>query len=400
MKRAILIVLDSVGVGAMPDANLYGDDPSANTLLNSARKTDGFSIPNLYSMGIADIDGLEELKQLLESNSQVSHNNQRIGSYGRIAELSKGKDTITGHYELMGIETEKPFKTYPDGFPEEFMHKFESAIGIECIGNYPASGTAIIDELGEEHEKTGKPIVYTSADSVFQIAANIDIISVERLYEICEVAREMLVGEFTCARVIARPYTLENSERNRTSQRKDYAISPPKDSILDIIKNSGKAVYAVGKINDIYNGQGISKYVKTKSNADGVDKTLEAIEKEFEGLIFSNLVDFDSLYGHRRDPNGYGLSLMEFDKRLPEILNALKNDDILLLCADHGNDPTQPGTDHTREYIPLLVYGKNIKANVNLSTRSSFADIGATIYEYLGVPNTAIGDSFLSLIMS
>ena len=279
------------------------------------------------------------------------------------------------------------------------MEVYEKAIGMETLGNYAASGTEIIESLGSEHEKTGKPIIYTSADSVFQIAANTDVIPLEKLYHICEIAREMLVGDVQVGRVIARPYIMENGKRTRTSDRKDYAVSPSRKTILDYIKESGKTVYAVGKINDIFNGHGVNVSVHTESNMDGVDKSIEAMHTDFEGFLFTNLVDFDSKYGHRRDAAGYGKALEEFDGRLPEIMSAMKAEDILILCADHGNDPAHSGWDHTREHVPVILFGKGIKPGVNLGTRQSFADISATIAEYLDVPKSQIGESFLNQIL-
>lgn len=373
VKRVILMVLDSLGVGELPDAEKYGD---------KGADTFGHIKENMPYIK------LDNLTALAES-----------GITAKLAEKSKGKDTITGHWEIAGLYTEVPFKTYPDGFPAEFIKKFEDAIGTEVLGNYPASGTVIIEELGPEHETTGKPIVYTSADSVFQIAANTDVIPLERLYEICEIAREMLVGEWACGRVIARPYTIKDGKRARTSDRKDYAVSPPQPTMLNNISESGKTVYAVGKISDIFNGSGVTKSVHTDSNMDGVDKTIEAINEDFEGLIFTNLVDFDSKYGHRRDPIGYGKAIEEFDARIPEILAAMKDTDMLVLCADHGNDPIHSGWDHTREYVPLVAYSKSLKGGVKLGTRDSFADIGATITDILGAKATPIGESFKNEIV-
>lgn len=386
MKRAVLIVLDSLGIGEMPDAPGYGD-AGADTLGHIAESKADLAIPNLLSLGLGNIEGVTKLKPDAEPK----------GAYGRLTEMSKGKDTITGHWEIAGLYTEIPFKTFPE-FPKEFMEKFEKEIGIETLGNYAASGTEIIEALGPEHEKTGKPIIYTSADSVFQIAANTDVIPLERLYHICEVARRMLVGDVQVGRVIARPYVIQDGKRVRTSDRKDYAVSPSGKTVMDHIKDSGKLVYAIGKINDIFNGHGVNLSVHTDSNMDGVDKTVQALHTDFEGFIFTNLVDFDSKYGHRRDPVGYGKCLEEFDKRLPEIMGAMKADDILILCADHGNDPVHEGWDHTREYVPVVVWGKNLKQSVNLGTRASFADISATIAEYLSVSKSEIGESFLGLL--
>ncbi|MBR5315719.1 MAG: phosphopentomutase, partial [Firmicutes bacterium] len=333
MKRVTLIVMDSVGVGALPDAENFGDK-GANTFGHVARDVENLQIPNLQAMGWGNIEGLAEGKFAVEAPT---------GAYGKMGEVSMGKDTITGHWEIAGLETKEPFKTYPDGFPAEFMAKFEERIGVACLGNYPASGTEIIEQLGAEHEETGKPIVYTSADSVFQIAANIDIIPLERLYEICEIARELLTGPWACGRVIARPYKIVDGERKRTSDRKDYAVSPSGVTMLDRIHQSGQTVYAVGKISDIFNDQGVSESVHTDNNMDGVDKTIEAMKKEFGGLIFTNLVDFDSQYGHRRDVAGYGEAIMDFDQRLPEIWEAMGEEELLILCADHGNDPVHEG---------------------------------------------------------
>lgn len=390
MKRVVLIVLDSLGVGALPDGEAYGDK-GANTLGHIMTQFPQIKMPNLKSLGFLEIEGVENQSKV-ESLGGTSFIK---GAFGRLMEKSKGKDTITGHWEIAGLYTEVPFKTYPDGFPRAFMEKYEEIIGRGTLGNYAASGTEIIEELGKEHEETGKPIVYTSADSVFQIAANTAIIPLEELYRICEIAREMLTGDVACGRVIARPYIIENGKRTRTSDRKDYAVSPSGKTLLDQIKDQGKTVYSIGKISDIFNNHGITTSVHTKSNMDGVDKTIEALNLDFSGLIFTNLVDFDSKYGHRRDPVGYGKCIEEFDRRLPEIFANLNEDDVLILCADHGNDPTHSGWDHTREYIPVMVYGKEIKKGVNLGTGNSFADIGATIAEMLQVPTTIIGESFL-----
>lgn len=386
MKRVILIVLDSLGIGAMPDAEKYGD-AGAHTLDHIAAAMPAFNIPNLVKLGLGRIDGVTKIKE--ESSP--------AGAFGRLAEMSTGKDTITGHWEIAGLYTEIPFKTF-SAFPSEFMAAYEKAIGMETLGNYAASGTEIIEALGPEHEKTGKPIIYTSADSVFQIAANTAVIPLEKLYQICEVAREMLIGDVQVGRVIARPYVIEGGKRIRTADRKDYAVSPSGKTVLDHVKNAGKTVYAIGKISDIFNGQGISLSVHTESNMDGVDKTIQALHADFEGFLFTNLVDFDSKYGHRREAEGYGRAIEEFDGRLPEIMAAMKQEDMLILCADHGNDPAHSGWDHTREHVPVLVYGKMVKPGVNLGTRKSFADISATIADYLAVSKTEIGESFFNQI--
>ena len=397
MKRAIIIVMDSLGVGESPDAEKYGDAGS-DTLLHVSEGTPCFNMPNLAKLGFGNIVSDRE-PGIVAGGKYAVPQDDLTGSFCRMRELSAGKDTITGHWEIAGIETPDPFKTYPDGFPEDFIKKFEEAIGRECIGNYPASGTVIIEDLGEEHERTGKPIVYTSADSVFQIAANTDVIPLEDLYGICEKARALLQGEWACGRVIARPYVKDqNGNRVRTPDRRDYAVSPHSETLLDKIKASGQTVYAVGKIHDIFNGRGITESVHTAGNMDGVDKTLEAMKKVPDGLIFTNLVDFDSLYGHRRDPEGYGRAIMDFDRRLPEILALMREDDILFITADHGNDPVHAGFDHTREYVPVVMTGNNVKAGIDLGTRSCFGDLGQTIAEYLGTEPTAIGKSFLEEI--
>lgn len=403
MKRAIIIVMDSLGVGESPDAVKYGDK-GADTLLHASEGLDWFAMPNLARLGFGNIVS-DKAPGVVCGGKYAVPQDELKGSFMRMRELSAGKDTITGHWEIAGIETPTPFKTYPDGFPEEFIREFEKAIGRECIGNYPASGTVIIDELGDEHERTGKPIVYTSADSVFQIAANTDVIPLEDLYGICEKARALLQGEWACGRVIARPYVKdEKGNRIRTSDRHDYAVSPTEPTLLDKVSEAGQTVYAVGKINDIFNGKGVTESVHTKGNMDGVDKTLEAMKREFSGLIFTNLVDFDSLYGHRRDPEGYAKAIMDFDGRMPEILAAMKDEDILFITADHGNDPIHAGFDHTREYVPVVMCGAPgsglVKAGADLGTRYTFADLGQTIAEYLGTEPTSIGESFLSDILS
>ncbi|MGI6722171.1 MAG: phosphopentomutase [Anaerovoracaceae bacterium] len=386
-NRVILIVLDSFGVGELPDAGRFGD-AGADTFGHIADRAEGFDVPNMRELGLGNIPNAAGGRFAVASP---------CGAYGRLAELSSGKDTITGHWEIAGIETMQPFKTYPDGFPAEFIAAYEKAIGRKVLGNYAASGTVIIEDLGDEHERTGYPIVYTSADSVFQIAADTDVVPLEQLYEFCRIAREMLQGEYACGRVIARPYIKVDGKRVRTADRHDYAVSPPEKTVLDCITGAGREVAAVGKINDIFNGRGITRTVHTENNMDGVDKTLDFMRDDFSGLIFTNLVDFDSKYGHRRDPQGYANALMEFDARVPQIKAAMKEGDVLMMCADHGNDPTHSGFDHTREYIPLLVYGEGIKA-VQIPDRRTFADIGETIADMLGVQGTGKGESFLDII--
>ena len=389
-KKVILIVTDSLGVGAMPDAAEYGD-AGADTFGHIWQHCGRIDMPNLLRIGWGNMP-------------EVSFHDLAIydpeANVGKCAEASKGKDTTTGHWEIAGLPTDVPFKTYPNGFPQDFMEAYQKAIGMECLGNYPASGTEIIEVLGDEHEATGKPIVYTSADSVFQIAMNVDKFGLDTLYHYCEVARKMLVGDWACGRVIARPYIINaEGKRERTSDRKDYSVTPPGDTILDMIKNAGKMVYAIGKIHDIFNEKGVVKSVHTTSNMDGIDKTIEAMREDFEGLIFTNLVDFDAKYGHRRDPEGYARCIEEFDARLPEIMKEMVNDDVLMICADHGNDPTAPGTDHTREYIPIITWGHTLKYGAEIGIRDSFGDIGATICELLRVPFTGVGTSFKKQIV-
>ena len=393
-KRIVLIIMDSVGVGYGKDADEFGDMGS-NTLGSIIRENPRLKIDNLKSMGILNLEKILPIAQ----QAKIKMPEKIIGSYGQMSELSKGKDTTTGHLEIAGLETSVPSKTYADGFPKEFIEEFEKRIGRKTMGNISISGVEIIEKLGEEHEKTGNIIVYTSADSVFQIAANVDIIPLEELYRICQIAREMLIGKWQCDRVIARPYRRVNGKPVRTPDRHDYALDPHGITLLDILKNSGKEVYAIGKIADIFNNRGITQRVTTKDNNDGISKTIQALKMDFEGLIFVNLVDFDSKYGHRRDPRGYGEALEQFDFRIPEIMKNLRDDDILIISADHGNDQCFKGFNHTRENIPLLVYGKNIKENNYLGIRDTFADISATASEYFNVDKTGLGKSFLSEIL-
>lgn len=387
MKRAIWIVLDSVGMGAMPDSEQYGDK-NVNTIAHTYEAANGLNLKHLVEYGLGNIEGMKALPMTSEPK----------GSFARLGELSKGKDTTTGHWEMIGVLTNVPFPTYPNGFPKEVMDAFEDAIGTKTLGNCTASGTAIIEELGEEHVKTGYPIIYTSADSVFQIAAHQDVIPLEKLYKMCEIARKILSGKHEVARVIARPFTGEVGNFTRTSNRRDYAISPPTPNLLTNCEAAKVPVIAVGKIEDIFNQQGVSVAIHTKDNADGIQTTLDCMEKYPEGLIFTNLVDFDMKWGHRRNPELYGKGLEAFDAALPKIIKAMKEEDILIITADHGCDPTAPGTDHTREYVPLLVIGKGIKEGMNLGTRKSFADIGETLCKYFGLPSLKIGESFLESI--
>ena len=388
-KRAVLIVLDSVGIGELPDADQYGD-VGANTLMNTKAKVPEMTLPNLCKMGLSHIEGVENLGD---------KNPQFTGSCGKLAEISLGKDTTTGHWEIAGLKVEHPFPTYPQGFPQDLITTFEEKVGRKVIGNCVASGTEILDQLGDEHVKTGSLILYTSADSVFQIAAHEEVVPLAELYRICETARAMLVDKWSVSRVIARPFLGKSGNWQRTSNRKDYSVAPFAKTMLDYIKEAGLDVKSIGKISDIYDGQGITHSAPTKDNMAGIDATIAHINQESTGLIFTNLVDFDSLYGHRRDYKGYAQALSDFDQRLPEILEVLREDDILIITADHGCDPTFKGTDHTREYVPLLIYGKNIKSSINLNTRSTFSDIGKTILEYLEVHGDINGESFLSVVV-
>ena len=389
MNRIIWIVIDSVGVGALPDAKSFGDE-GVNTLGHIVKEFSDIKIPNMIKLGLGNIDGIDYINNI----------DSPIGSFGRCNEVSQGKDTTTGHWEMTGLLVDTPFKTFENGFPKEIIDEFERRTGRKVVANKPASGTAILDEFGEHQMKTGDVIVYTSADSVFQIAAHEDIIPLEELYEMCKTAREIMMGEYAVARVIARPYVGScNGQFERTSNRRDYSLNPFDKTVLDNIKEKGLDVIGVGKIEDIFNGQGITEAIHTKDNMDGVDQTINYIKKENKGLIFTNLVDFDSKYGHRRNIKGYKEALEEFDARIPEIIEAMNDKDILIINADHGNDPAYKGTDHTREYIPLLVYGKDIKEGINLGTRKSFADIGATVADILNVSKTKNGTSFKNEIM-
>jgi len=380
------MILDSAGIGEMPDAASWGD-AGADTLGNIL-KTRKVDLPNLQKLGLGNIRFLQDLPA-------VEHPS---GNYGKCALKSNGKDTTTGHWEIAGIVLEKAFPTFPEGFPERVINKFVSETKVPgVLANVAASGTEIIKQFGEEHIKTGKPIIYTSADSVFQIAAHEEIIPIERLYEICEIARKILDGEDKVGRVIARPFLgTDSDDFKRTENRHDYAVPPP-ENLLPLLQRNGFEVVCIGKIASIYDSMGVTQDLKAKNNEQSIGQTINALNAESKGLIFSNLVDFDMLYGHRRDPEGYAKALEDFDRHLPEILDALKENDLFIITADHGNDPTFRGSDHTREYAPLLVYGKTAQAGVNLGTRESLADIGQTIAENFGVKLTD-GKSFLSEI--
>lgn len=388
INRVILFIMDSVGIGALPDAKNFGD-VGANTLGNIAINEGGINLPNLQRLGLGNIDNIVGVESI----------ESPLGAFGRSLEVSNGKDTTTGHWELAGLHLTEPFKTFPKGFPKDIIDTLENKIGRKTLGNKPASGTAILDELGEEHMSTGYPIVYTSADSVLQIAAHEEIIPLEELYEICKIAREIMMGDNAVARIIARPFVGTPGSFTRTHNRRDYSLNPTGDTVLDIAKREGLDVVAIGKIEDIFNGKGITDAVHTIDNMDGIDKTIEYIQKSSKGIIFTNLVDFDSKYGHRRDPKGYKEALENLDMRIPEILDSMNDDDIIIFTADHGNDPTYKGSDHTREYIPIVIYGNKIKQNVNIGTRKSFADIAATISDIFEIQSTGNGESFKDIII-
>lgn len=381
--RILLVVLDSVGIGALPDAEKYGDLGS-NTLGNVARAVGGLALPVLEGLGLANIVEVSGL-------SPAEHPQ---ACYGRMAEAADGKDTITGHWEMVGVIVSEPFRTYPGGFPQELIQEFSRRIGREILGNYAASGTEIIALLGQEHMETGKPIVYTSADSVFQIAAHEEVIPLEEQYRICGIARELLLGDYKVARVIARPFIGQPGAFTRTANRRDYALEPEIPTVLDALKEQGKRVISVGKIMDIFSGRGIAEGHKTRDNGHGIDTILEVMAEKRGDLIFANLVDFDMLFGHRNNAEGYARALEEVDAGLGRIIQAMNERDVLIITADHGCDPTFPGTDHTREYVPLLVFGRGLKSGVNLGTRSTFADIAATLADLLGIDYICPGTSF------
>ncbi|WEG11450.1 phosphopentomutase [Pullulanibacillus sp. KACC 23026] len=387
--RVALIVLDSVGIGEAPDAAKFGDE-GADTLGHIAESLNGLKLPHMNELGLGrlrpDVKGL-------------SPDVAVKGGYGILQEASNGKDTMTGHWEIMGLYIEKPFKVFPEGFPEELLSALKEKTGRGILGNKPASGTEIIEELGEEHMRTGDLIVYTSADSVLQIAAHEEVVPLEELYRICETAREMTRDvPYLIGRVIARPFVGQPGHFERTPNRHDYALKPFGRTVMNDLSDAGWDVIALGKINDIYDGEGVTKAVRTKDNADGVDKLLQTLDEPFNGLAFLNLVDFDAKYGHRRDPEGYGRALEYFDARLPEIIGKLGPRDLLMITADHGNDPTYKGTDHTREVVPLLVYHNGMKAGTEISTGDTYANIGATISEIFQVKAPVYGQSFLNQI--
>ena len=384
-KRVFLTVMDSVGIGEAPDAEKFGDKGS-DTLGHIAEKMNGLNMPVMGKLGLSNI---REIKGIQKAEKPMAY-------YTKMQEASNGKDTMTGHWEIMGLRIDTPFRVFPDGFPPELIQELEEKSGRKIIGNKPASGTEILVELGEEHVKTGALIVYTSADSVLQIAAHEDVVPLEELYRICEIAREMtLREEYMVGRIIARPFVGEPGDFKRTPNRHDYALKPFGRTVMNELKDSNFDVISIGKIADIYDGEGVTKALRTTSNMDGMDKQVQTLDMDFTGLSFLNLVDFDAVFGHRRDPIGYGKALEEYDGRLQEVLDKMKEDDLLIITADHGNDPVHHGTDHTREYVPLLVYSKQFKEGKELPIRKTFADIGATIADNFGVKMPEHGVSFL-----
>lgn len=388
INRAVWIVLDSVGMGELPDALKFGDVGS-DTIGNTAKAVGGLEIPNLIQLGFGNIDGIHN----------VNSTKLPLANYGRLAEISNGKDTTIGHWEMIGVYSQSAFPTYADGFPKTIIDDFITKTGVKGIlGNCAASGTEIIQELGEEHVKTGYPIIYTSADSVFQIAAHENVIPIEEQYKICKIAREILQGEHAVARVIARPFIGEVGRFERTANRRDFSLKPPYDNLLNRLKDQGYDVIGIGKIEDIFANEGITEAVHTKDNQHGIDITLEYMKDSTKGLIFTNLVEFDSKWGHRNDYQGYANGLKEFDQRLPEIISALKKEDILIVTADHGCDPTTPSTDHSREYVPLLIVGAELKQNINLGTGNTFANIGQTLAEIFNLNPLSIGESYYNKI--
>ncbi len=384
--RIHLIVLDSVGIGEAPDAADF-DDIGSDTLGHIARECGGLNMPNMAALGLSNIREIEG----------VPASDQPRAYYTKMQEASNGKDTMTGHWEIMGLYIDTPFRVFPDGFPDELIQRIEEKTGRKVIGNKPASGTEIIEELGEEHVKTGALIIYTSADSVLQIAAHEDIVPLKELYEICEFCREITLEDpYMLGRIIARPFIGEVGSFKRTANRHDYALKPFGRTTMNEMKDAGLDVIALGKISDIYDGEGITKAVRTVSNMDGMDKMVQTLGESFKGLSFLNLVDFDAVYGHRRDPKGYGQALEDYDQRLPEVFEKMTEKDLLIITADHGNDPTYKGTDHTREYVPLLVYSPRFAEGKELPLRKTFADIGATVADNFGVKLPEHGTSFLN----
>lgn len=391
MKRVFLIVLDSFGIGEMPDAADYGDRGSDT--LGAVRKSPFFRMDHMGQLGLFQIDGPNKESGGREQEPQFQ------GAVARMKERSKGKDTTIGHWEIAGVVSKSPMPVFPKGFPEQLLSQLSEQTGRGILCNRPYSGTQVIQDYGREHMETGDLIVYTSADSVLQIAAHEDVVPVEELYRYCRIARAICQGSWGVGRVIARPFKGEWPEFVRTANRHDFSLQPPAPTMLDLLKGAGKTVISIGKIVDIFAGRGITEYERTENNADGIEKTLSYMKRDFEGLCFTNLVDFDMLYGHRNDRDGYAKALAYFDGKLPELMDAMREEDLLIITADHGCDPDTPSTDHSREYVPMLMYGKHCRTGVNLGTRGSFADIAATILAYFGVEQTCGGASFLPLVM-
>ncbi|WP_217586636.1 phosphopentomutase [Lentibacillus saliphilus] len=387
-KRIFLVVMDSVGIGEAPDAEKF-NDVGAHTLGHIADHMNGLNMPNMEKLGLGNIEAVKGVRAQAVPKAYFT----------KMEEASNGKDTMTGHWELMGLNIQQPFQTFPDGFPQELLDDLEARTGRKSIGNKPASGTEIIKKLGREHIETGALIVYTSADSVLQIAAHEDVVPIDELYKICEIARELTLDEkYMVGRVIARPFVGEPGAFERTSNRHDYALKPFGRTVMNDLEDAGYDVLAIGKISDIYDGEGVTEAIRTIDNDDGMTKIVQTMNKDFTGLSFLNLVDFDAKYGHRRDPKGYGQALEAYDQRLPELLNRLNDDDLLIITADHGNDPVHHGTDHTREYVPLLVYHTNIDKGQKLPIRKTFADVGATVADNFNITLPENGQSFLNEI--
>ena len=381
-RRLFLIVLDSVGIGEAPDAALFGDEGS-NTVRAAVEA--GADLPNLKKLGLFNIDGMD----------WTTGEQAPAGAFGRMQEASMGKDTTIGHWEIAGVVSPKPLPTFPDGFPPEIIEKFEQLTGRKVICNKPYSGTQLLLDYGREHVETGALMVYTSADSVFQVAAHEEVVPVEELYRYCEMARELLIGDYAVGRVIARPFIGEYPNYTRTSRRHDFSLKPPRPTMLDAIRDAGLDSIAVGKISDIFAGSGVTEIIRTANNTEGIARTLELLRRDFHGICFANLVDFDMVYGHRNNAPGYAEALMEFDRALPEICAGLKKEDLLMITADHGCDPSTPSTDHSREYTPLVAWSPSVFPGTNLGTHSTFADIGATVVDFFGLENHTDGSSFL-----
>lgn len=388
VRKAIIVVLDGTGIGALPDAGRYGDEGS-NTLGNLSEAVGGLRVPHLQQLGLGNIGPIKGVPPATKP----------VAAWGKMAERSPGKDTTTGHWEIAGVILDRPFPVYPNGFPPEIITAFEERIGRRVLGNKPASGTAIIEELGAEHMRTGYPIVYTSADSVFQIAAHEEIIPVTELYRMCEIARSILTGEHAVARVIARPFVGQPGNFRRTERRHDFSLPPPRPTLLEVLTARGYTIVAIGKVSDIFAGRGITRSIPVKNNTENIRRTIEAVRGMVPGIVFTNLVDFDTLYGHRNDPVGFARALEEFDAALPELMAAVAPDGALFITADHGCDPTTPSTDHSREYVPLLVWGPRLRGGVALGVRATFADVAATIAAFFGF-TWDVGESFAQRLVS